>query len=74
MRSTYIVLAHYSGKNGGSMVLGHFKTYKKALKSITDMQDCKNILGESVFSGGAVYSVPKKPHTKEDFKYTWVGE
>ena len=74
MSDTYIVLAHYDGKRRGSLVLGHFQTYEEALKCLGELQDYRNVLGKCVFSGGTVYSVPEKPHGKDDFKYRGLGE
>ena len=73
MEGTYIVLAHYSERRRGSFVLGHFQTYEEALQCEKEMRDYKNVLGKSVISGGAVYFVPEKPYSKDDFKFAGVG-
>ena len=73
MNGTYIVLAHYSEKRRGSFVLGHFQTYEEALQCEKEMRDYRNVLGKSVISGGAVYFVPEKPYTKEQFNFAGVG-
>ena len=51
----------------------------RAVKSAEDacleeLQEYRNIFGKSVFSGGSAYSVPEKPHSKDDFKYRGLGE
>ena len=73
MEGTYIVLAHYSERRRGSLVLGHFQTYEEALQCEKEMRDYRNVLGKSVLSGGSVYFVPDKPYSKDDFKFAGVG-
>ena len=70
MSDTYIVLAHYSEKGRGDIVLGHFQTYEGSLKCLRELQDYRNVLGDGVFSGGAVYTVPDEPYPKDHFLFT----
>ena len=73
MSDTYIVLAHYDEKRRGDVVLGHFQTYEESLKCLGDLQEYKNALGECVFSGGSVYTVPEKPYPKDYFLLAGVS-
>ena len=72
MEGTYIVLAHYSERRRGSLVLGHFQTYEESLKCLDELHEYKNALGNYVFSGGSVYTVPEKPYSKDHFLLTGV--
>ena len=80
MSDSYIVLAHYYEKRRGDVVLGHgdvvlghFQTYEESLKCLGDLQEYKNALGECVFSGGSVYTVPEKPYPKDYFLLAGVS-
>ena len=72
MSDTYIVLAHYSEKDRGDIVLGHFQTYEESLKCLSELRDYRNVLGYGVFSGGSVYTVPEKPYPKDHFLFVGI--
>jgi len=69
MTDTFMVLAHYANTHRGSIVLGHFQTYEEALECLNSIEDYMNVQVFNIFTGGAIYVVPKHPIPKERFQY-----
>ena len=60
-KESYIVVAIYNTSPHDEIIIGHFTEYNRALEYMVTIKKYKNVLGDTLFSGGKIYAVPENP-------------